>query len=170
MKVGFAEIPGEGLTLEIHDQAWFPDHDIIRTGPVRARVHLLKKGEDRVLLSGEMTIPLALDCDRCLQEFSKTITHSYRVDLELVDRDTMEPVEHGCSVAEMDMLYLQEPEIDLFQVLAQQVFLLMPAKKICSEECKGLCPRCGVNLNEKTCHCQADVKSSPFAVLAGLKR
>lgn len=170
MKVRFAEIPAQGLVLEIHDQAWFPDHDIARTGPVHARVHLLKKGEDRVLLSGEMAIPLALVCDRCLQDFSKTITQSFRVDLELADRGVLEPVEHSCSVAEMDMLYLQEPEIDLFQVLAQQVFLLMPTKKICSEECRGLCPRCGVNLNEEKCHCQADVKSTPFAVLADLKR
>jgi len=170
MKVRFVEIPAEGLALEIHDQAWFPDHEITRNGPVHARVHLQKKGEDRVLLSGEMAIPLAVDCDRCLQEFSKTISQSFRVDLELVDSDTMEPLEHGCSVSEMDMLYLQEPEIDLFQVLAQQVFLLLPTKKICSEECRGLCPRCGVNLNEETCHCQADDPSSPFAVLAGLKR
>jgi uncharacterized protein len=170
MKVRFAEIPAEGLALEIHDQAWFPDQDITRSGPVRARVHLLQKGEDRVLLSGEMAIPLALDCDRCLREFTKTITHSFRLDLELADSDTMEPVEHGCSVAEMDMLYLQKPEIDLFLILAQQVFLLMPTKKICSEECKGLCPQCGTNRNEKTCRCQAELKSSPFGVLAGLKR
>jgi len=170
MKVRFAEIPEQGLTLEIHDQAWFPDHDIPRTGPVRARVQLLKKGDERVLLSGEITIPLAMDCDRCLQEFRQTIGHPFRVDLELVDSDIMEAVEHGCGVDEMDMLYLQEPEIDLFQVLAQQVFLLMPTKKICSEECRGLCPRCGANLNKEACRCPADDTSSPFAVLAGLKR
>lgn len=170
MKIQFAEIPDYGLTLEVNDQAWFPDQDITRAGPVRARVYLQKKGSDRVLLTGELTIPLVMECDRCLQEFKRKITHSFQVDLEVAENDALKPEEHGCSAAEMDMLYLHEPEIDIFQVLAQQVFLLMPEKKICSEECRGLCPQCGINRNMETCSCQPDEKFSPFAVLASLKR
>ena len=170
MKIQFAEIPDHGLTVEINDQAWFPDQDITRSGQVRARVHLQKKGKDRVLLTGDLTIPLVMECDRCLQEFNRKISHSFQVDLEVAENDRLEPEEHRCSVAEMDMLYLHEPEVDIFQVLAQQVFLLMPGKKICSEECRGLCPQCGINRNKETCRCQPDERPSPFAALAGLKR
>ena len=170
MKIQFAEIPGHGLTLDIHDQAWFPDQDITRAGSVRARVHLQKKGSDRVLLTGDLTIPLVMECDRCLQEFDRKITHRFQVDLEVAENDVLEPEEHFCSAAEMDMLYLREPEIDIFHVLAQQVYLLMPGKKICSAECRGLCPHCGINRNKETCRCRPDDKPSPFAVLASLKR
>ena len=170
MKIQFAEIPDHGLTLEIHDQAWFPDQDISRSGPVRARIHLQKKGGDRVLLTGDLTIPLVMDCDRCLQEFNRKITHSFQVDLELAGNGMPEPEEHHCSAAEMDTLYLREPEIDIFHVLAQQVFLLLPAKKICSVECRGLCPQCGINRNKETCRCRLEKTPSPFAVLANLKR
>jgi uncharacterized protein len=169
MKIQFAEIPSHGLTLEIKDQAWFPDRDIARAGPVRARVQLQKKGSERVLLTGDLTIPLALECDRCLQEFNRKITHSFQVDLEVTEDDALVPEEHRCSAAEMDMLYLREPEIDIFPVLAQQVYLLMPGKKICSEACRGLCPRCGINRNKEICRCQPDETPNPFAVLASLK-
>jgi uncharacterized protein len=42
---------------------------------------------------------------------------------------------------------------------------MIPAKHLCRESCKGLCPRCGANLNEETCECRQDLKSSPFAIL-----
>ena len=79
-------------------------------------------------------------------------------------------MEHGCSKAEMDTVYLKEPAVDLFQVLAQQVFLMLSAKKVCSEGCRGLCPQCGMNLNVNECDCGKGTGASPFSVLANLKK
>ena len=65
----------------------------------------------------------------------------------------------------MDMVYLTEPVIDVFEILARQLFLMVPEKNLCSESCKGLCYSCGINLNQETCGCKKKLKSLPFAVL-----
>jgi uncharacterized protein len=165
MKVRFGEIPDDGLRIEIKDEAWFPDHELQRTGPVQAVVVLKRNGEDRVLLAGEITTTIAFDCDRCLENYTMALEDSFRLDLEYAAVERLEPAEHEISPSEMDMIYLQEPVIDVFEILNQQVFLMIPGKHLCRESCKGLCSRCGTNLNLETCTCMQELKSSPFSVL-----
>jgi uncharacterized protein len=170
MKVQFSEIPDEGLFLEIHDQAWFPDQELVRSSPAQARVFLKKKGNDRVLMTSDIKVAVTLSCDRCLEEFTETINQEFRVDLEMVGREDQVSVEHSCCSAEMDTLFLQKPEIEIYSILRQQIFLLIPVKKICTEKCRGFCPKCGANLNNEVCRCKPEDSSSPFAVLADFKK
>jgi uncharacterized protein len=93
------------------------------------------------------------------------IDESFNIDLEYAPGSKLEPAEHEISASEMDMIYLQEPVVDIFEILSQQVFLLNPEKHLCSESCRGLCSRCGTNLNQKTCDCKQVSPSSPFSVL-----
>ena len=170
MKIKFTEIPDEGLSLEVHDQAWFPDQELVRSSPAQARVFLQKKGNDRVLLTGDIKVAVVLACDRCLEKFTEMINQAFRVDLELVGEEDQVPVDHSCSASEMDTLFLKKPEIDIYSILRQQIFLLIPVKKNCTEKCRGLCPKCGANLNTEKCRCKLEISSSPFAVLAGFKK
>lgn len=165
MKVRFGEIPEEGLRFEIKDESWFPDHEIQRTGPVHASIVLKRKGLDRVLVEGRIITTTAFDCDRCMGNFTRNLDDSFKLDLEYVPVNILGPTEHEVSATEMDMIYLQEPVIDIFEILSQQVFLMIPEKHLCLESCKGLCPRCGVNFNVETCECKQEIKSSPFSVL-----
>ena len=165
MKVRFGEIPEEGLRYEINDESWFPDHELNRTGPVRSIIVLKRNGLDRVLLTGEMQTTIAADCDRCTENFSMDINSSFKLDLEYVPGNILESAEHQCTPAEMDVMYIQEPTIDVYEILSQQVFLMISEKHLCSESCKGLCPKCGVNLNLETCDCKNELTSSPFAIL-----
>jgi len=165
MKVRFGEIPAEGLRYEIKDESWFPDHELQRTGPVLAIIDLKRNGEDRVLLAGEIKTTIAFDCDRCLENYTMELDSSFRIDLEYTAGNRIDTAEHEISPSEMDMIYLQEPVIDIFEILSQQVFLMIPEKHLCRESCKGLCSRCGANLNEETCDCKQELTSSPFAIL-----
>ena len=165
MKVRFGEIPAEGLRLEIKDESWFPDDELQRTGPVYAVIDLKPKGLDRVLLTGTLKTAIVFDCDRCLEKYTMDLDSSFRLDLEYAAGSRMEAPEHEVSPAEMDMIYLDEPAVDVFAILCQQVYLVIPEKHLCSESCKGLCPRCGADLNVETCSCKQDLKSSPFGVL-----
>jgi uncharacterized protein len=165
MKVRFGEIPEEGLRYEINDESWFPDHELNRTDPVRSVVVLNRNGDDRVLLTGEIRTTIASDCDRCIENFSMDIVSSFKLDLEYAPGKIMEPSEHECTSSEMDVIYLKETVIDVFEILNQQIFLVISEKHLCSESCKGLCPKCGVNLNLETCDCETELKSSPFAIL-----
>jgi uncharacterized protein len=165
MKVKFGEIPPEGLRYEIKDESWFPDHELQRAGPVLAIVFLKRSGLDRVLLEGEIKTTLAFDCDRCLENYTMELDGSFKLDLEYTSGRRLETAEHEISPAEMDMIYLEEPVVDIFEILSQQVFLMIPEKHLCLESCKGLCSRCGANLNQETCDCRKDITSSPFAIL-----
>ena len=165
MKVRFGEIPEEGLRFEIHDESWFPDRELQRTGPVRCVVVVKRNGSDRVLLEGEIKTTVTFDCDRCLENYSMELDNRFTLDLEYAANSKLVPAEHECSPAEMDMIYLQEPVIDVFEILQQQVFLMISEKHLCSDSCKGLCSRCGMNLNLETCNCRPESKSSPFAIL-----
>jgi len=168
MKVRFSEIPEEGLRFEINDESWFPDRELRRTGPVRSVVVLKRNGLDRVLLAGEIQATVAFDCDRCVENFSRELDSSFTLDLEYAPVNVLEPGEHECSPSEMDVIYLQEPVIDVFEILSQQIFLMISEKHLCSESCKGLCFKCGINLNLETCDCKKELKPSPFAILKKL--
>lgn len=168
MKVQFAEIPPEGLQLSIRDESWFPDDEVNHAGPVVAELFLERLGEQRVLLSGSVTTVLTPTCDRCLASYQEDFAGRFRVDLEVAGQLSL-AAEHGCSREEMDTIFLEEPVIDLHQMLAQQVLLALPVKKLCRQDCRGLCPRCGIDLNTDICACGDDHGSSPFGVLAGLK-
>jgi len=165
MKVRFGEIPEEGLRLKIKDESWFPDQELQRTGPVHSNIFLKRSGLDRVLLEGRIKTTIAFDCDRCLENYTMELDDSFTLDLEYTAGNRLEVEEHEVSPAEMDMIYLQEPVIDVFEILNQQVFLMIPGKHLCLDSCKGLCPGCGANMNVETCDCKKELKSSPFAIL-----
>ena len=165
MKVRFGEIPEEGVRYEINDESWFPDRELHRTGPIRSVIVLKRNGLDRVLLAGEIQTTIEFECDRCTENFSMDLDNSFQLDLEYASSKIVESAEHECSPSEMDVMYLQEPSIDVFEILSQQIFLIISEKHLCSESCKGLCPKCGVNLNLGTCDCKKELKSSPFAIL-----
>ena len=168
MKVRFGEIPEEGLRYEINDESWFPDRELHRTGPVRSVVVLKRNCLDRVLLEGTIYTTIASDCDRCIENFSMELDSSFKLDLEYAPGNSQESAEHQCTHSEMDVMYLKEPTIEVYEILSQQIFLMISEKRLCSDACKGLCPKCGVNLNQETCDCNKGLKSSPFAVLKKL--
>ncbi len=168
MKIRFSEIPDDGLRLEINDESWFPDHELQRSGPVKSWLFMKRESEDRVLLEGEIKTIIAYDCDRCLQRYQMELGGKFKLDLEYVAGKMEETAEHECSPSEMDMIYLDEPVIDIFQILSQQILLQVPEKRVCSEDCKGFCPSCSTNLNTDSCDCKKDLKSSPFDVLKDL--
>ena len=104
-------------------------------------------------------------CDRCLENYSLDLDESFKLDLEYAAGSKLAQAEHEISSMEMDMINLKEPVVDIFELLTQQVFLMLPEKHLCRETCKGLCSRCGANLNQVTCECKQEITSSPFAVL-----
>jgi uncharacterized protein len=90
--------------------------------------------------------------------------------LELSRPEAME----GCDEVdldeeELDVVFLEEPILDLEQLAIEQVALALPMRFVCSEECAGLCPRCGANLNEAdSCTCEPEVDPR-WEALKGLK-
>lgn len=170
MRLQFGEIPEEGTWLDITDESWFPDQEFIRQGQVSARIYLERKN-NRVLLEGTLKATIMVDCDRCLDSFNYPLDFNFKIDLELDEGDLAGVVskEHACGSEEMDVMFLDEPVVDLFNVLRQQLILALPAKMLCKPDCLGLCPQCGENLNQEQCKCQDASDSSSFSILGALK-
>jgi uncharacterized protein len=171
MKILFDDIPEAGLTLEVTDSSWFPEEDWVRVGPVRAELFLIRRNQ-RVFLDGRLQFASRFECDRCLESYEEVQDFRFRIDFEYLAAD--DPYwlteDHQCPEAEMDVVILSEPEIDIEATLEQQVILSVPAKRLCSETCRGLCPSCGHNLNNGSCSCSGLEQDSPFQVLARLKQ
>ena len=110
-----------------------------------------------LLLTFEASTVLKSVCDRCLKPFDqpKTVRYETMLAEELEDEDSDE------------ILLLEDGAVDLGE-LARTVFILeMDTMTLCSEDCKGICPGCGVDLNQGTCVCKKDVDPR-LAVLAQL--
>jgi uncharacterized protein len=104
-------------------------------------------------------------CDRCLGE----------VELPVEIEDRCVVLEHGSGVAdeEEDRLILVAPEqewVELDQVVRDALRLSQPEYFVCREDCAGLCPQCGSNMNEGDCGCRPLAPDSPLQALARLKR
>jgi uncharacterized protein len=134
---------------------------------ITGQVHLSKHGHD-ILVRGKLSGYLELACSRCLKPFTQAVTGDF--DLLLVPAPhTVAAAEEELSAADLDLDYYTGEVVDLEALLQEQIILMLPVKPLCAETCKGLCPQCGANLNQQTCHCRPPTGNSPFAELAKLK-
>lgn len=103
-----------------------------------------------VVIRGNAAVIISGECGRCLAPVEETVSTEYT-------------------------LFLDEPgsgdEIDIADDIREELLLAFPANIICDEECKGLCPHCGINLNRKSCKCadSAPDAPSPWDALDQLK-
>lgn len=170
MRIRWDEIPADGLFFSVDDDSWVPGNEVVCQGTGVCTVSLRKEG-GRVLLAGTMHLPVVLGCDRCLEPFAYTLAEEFEIVFELLakEEETGLTSEYFCKSSELDVVYLAEPVVDIFSVLAQQVYLGLPEKRLCSNKCLGLCPECGANLSRCPCDCARGPGASPFNVLAKLK-
>jgi len=170
MKISFDAIVEPGLNLEIHDTEWFPEDDCSRVGPVQAKLFLTRQNR-RVFLEGRLNFTCRFACDSCLELYEEVQDFFFKIEFECLAASDpyWQSEEHQCPQADMDVEFLHEPEIDIHAMLSQQVILSVPAKRLCSQSCRGLCPSCGCNLNKEKCSCPTLEPNSPFQVLAQLK-
>ncbi|OUN08247.1 hypothetical protein B5G43_02375 [Flavonifractor sp. An92] len=125
-------------------------HPVEVTGTVSNRAGAL-------VLQGEAVTTLELNCDRCLRAFSREM----RVPVDTLLAEELEDEEND------EIVLLEDGEVDLDEVFTTAVVLAMDVKHVCSEDCKGLCPTCGANLNDGPCKCRPEIDPR-FAALAQL--
>src|SRR5699024_7944567 len=112
---------------------------------------------DALLLEGSAETTLELVCDRCLKPFRQEM----HLPVSTLLAETLEDEEND------EIVLLDNGEVDLDEVFTTAAVLNMDAKHVCSEDCKGLCPTCGADLNEGSCGCKPE-RDPRFAALAQL--
>jgi uncharacterized protein len=77
--------------------------------------------------------------------------------------------ERELSADDLSIGFYQDGTIDLDDVVREQVELALPMARLCTEECEGLCPDCGANLNDAECACKLNRADERWAALSELK-
>ncbi len=125
--------------------------DIAFLSPIAYELTVRRFGGN-VRINGPVRAALTLVCDRCLEPFAFSVD-TY-LDVELAPRqEAPDAHELELSKDEMDLEYYEGEEIDLDPYVYEEVMLGVPIKALCSGECRGICPQCGQNRNEKECDC-----------------
>lgn len=161
LKVRLNEIPDRGLDLHYAPAdaryaeilAEVADGDGA-TGEARVRLELWPS---RVDLTGTMTSTVPLRCCRCLDPFDVTIDRSFAQVLmrtAAADPDPADDSEIELNLQELDKTELVGEVIDLGEILREELLLALPIKALCDEDCKGICPGCGAELNSEPCTCK----------------
>lgn len=127
-------------------------------GGLDVRLEAGQVGKD-VLVRGRLRGEALLDCRRCLKavqkSFDEGVTFLYRAGVTATEAEA----------EEVYPLPERVREIDLTEAIREHVILAVPLYPLCSEACRGLCPRCGTNLNEGACSCEAVTMDPRWAAL-----
>jgi uncharacterized protein len=136
VKIGIDQIPPEGLTLaeEFNPQELELETEIIKfRGPIKTTADVSR-------ITNAVTVHLTLhasiytSCSRCLDELETELKKNIELNYPVTN---------------------QELTIDLGSEIREEIILDYPLKPLCQPHCKGLCPKCGINLNEKKCDCNS---------------
>ncbi|SMB94783.1 uncharacterized protein SAMN00808754_1110 [Thermanaeromonas toyohensis ToBE] len=170
MKIGINELkmkPGNQLRFSF-EETWRElqggKESIPVVAPVKVEGELTNTGKF-IYLKGEASTSLKLRCARCLETFI------YPLEVPLEEEYCSEAVFQ--SLPEEDALrdevrVYQGDILDLKPAVEEAFILALPMKWVCQEECRGLCPRCGKNLNIEQCDCREEEVDPRLAKLAKL--
>jgi len=126
---------------------------------LKINIVLTKDKDKSVIVEGDVKGNIILKCGRCLENFKKPIDINFATVYKEKQAFTEEDEESGYN------LY-KNNEIDTYNYIRETLILEMPIKLICKEDCKGLCPVCGKNLNNQKCDCP---RESHFHIFENLK-
>jgi uncharacterized protein len=121
-----------------------------------------------IRVTGDLRTRLELACARCLEP----ITHDVARTFDLLYRPQGSDAgkeEMSVTAAEAEVSYYQGEGLLLEDVLREQVLLAAPLKAICREDCRGLCPHCGRNLNLEQCTCAEPVEDPRWSALKDIR-
>ncbi len=155
------------MIVDLRDLDSFPAHVFLTSGagdivPDYEGIHAVKqvdcnldiqKSGDEYYCRGDITATVNLECARCLAAFDAVVKS--KIDF-IICSESGYKTRVREALDDEDYVFFQGVELtaDISEIVRQMIILAVGMKPLCSEDCKGLCPRCGVNLNEETCSCQ----------------
>lgn len=148
LSIGFGDLGNE-------TDSRFPDHILVQVG--------ITPVDDDFLSRLSVSTRICLICDRCGETFSREL----RGGVDTVY--TQDPVRARNGDADMRWFPPGQDFIDIEDDIRDALFLALPKKSLCRQDCKGLCTRCGANLNETVCVCPNNEADSRWDALKNIK-
>jgi uncharacterized metal-binding protein YceD (DUF177 family) len=151
MKILVARIPEEGANYEGSDPGAIMqvenDPLVTKTGDVRYELYA-QRVSGELVVRGTLAAELEMRCARCSEFFSTTVAVS--------DFLRAYPAPKGTDT------------VDVTEDLREEILLHVPGFSVCSADCKGMCPQCGVDLNKGSCECKTEAGPTPWSALDNL--
>lgn len=116
-------------------------------------------GQDKARVEGDCRLVFRAACDRCLTEVPVTLELSF--DRVVVSPDTVAREED----AEDNSSLMDGYQLDVEALVYDEIIVNWPVKILCREDCKGVCPVCGQNRNERECGCDTFVPDPRMAAI-----
>lgn len=126
--------------------------------PIQVRGSVYKSGEP-LQLTAQVSGAMNVNCYRCMRDVQKDF--SFQMDEVLVNDDSYD-------TEDSEAIRFYGNQIDITEIVINNVLMNISMKHLCSQECKGLCQQCGVDLNEKDCKCSSEVIDPRMEVLKKL--
>jgi uncharacterized protein len=170
MFIDINKIDEDGLSLE--RKLDLSDLDDGSGQPISVREAVLRgsvvRSGEAGILAGRLEARVGLACARCLEPFEVPIGNEFS--LRLVAEEPLPGA--GTDPGDEDDALFHAPEgrADLREIAIEQIYLSLPMKPICRDDCKGLCPACGANRNSVECGCPDDDGDPRLAPLRELKQ
>ncbi|MEP7077148.1 MAG: DUF177 domain-containing protein [Acidobacteriota bacterium] len=136
-------------------------------GPVAANGSI-EKHAGWFSVSGQVSANVEIDCSRCLDPLKRLLAISF--DIRLLDNEVLSgAAEREVEKGDLDLSVIDDERVDMNHIVREQILLELPEQVFCSENCKGLCPKCGSNRNLIDCKCEEDEIDPRWAALMNLK-
>jgi len=143
------------------------DERVRLTQPVQVKGGVKRSGNE-VFVNGHVETRAQLECDRCLKPVELPVSADF--ELEYITGAEYESSSAAAlNEEEMSVSVFDGESIDVDEIVKEQVLLAVPARMLCREECKGICPECGIDRNSGQCNCAAEEVDPRWAALKGLK-
>ncbi len=120
---------------------------------------------ERVTLIGTVTARVTACCARCTKEFETSLSVPYEA---IFARPGEESADEDAGGNDPDLYFFEGSQVEPDESAVASLALNMPMRFLCNADCKGLCPVCGMDLNEKDCSCETVGEDSPFTALKAL--
>jgi uncharacterized protein len=178
------DIPPQGLVISCDvtaEEIGLSEVDEKLAGPLSVNLEV-RQQENAITVAGTVEGAALRQCVRCLSEYEDplyvTVYADYlrqatavsksglplkRVERRLKDRPQDPAMEDADEQDEI--YYYQGDHVDLTPMLREQIILAAPMQPLCQEDCAGLCPTCGQNLNDRRCDCEPETIKNPFRIL-----
>lgn len=144
----------------------FPDAGFPEVVRTRVRV---TDAEEKYLLEVASETRAQLQCSRCLEPMALPLRVEFNVVLKLCPPATVVSKENGSEEDDLVLVSESETSYDITARVREALILALPLKPLCRDDCKGLCPRCGTDLNTSTCRCQEEKSDPRWSKLKELK-
>ncbi len=143
------------------------DERVELTAPATVNGKIRLAGNE-VFVNGHVDTRAQVECDRCLKPIELPVNSDF--ELEYITGSEYESSGAAeLTEAEMSVSVFDGAAIDVDEIVKEQILLAVPTRMLCREDCKGICPQCGVDRNTGECNCVTEDIDPRWAALKNLK-